>query len=162
MSISLRDQSLTQYHRQEIPRKQNWHRINYLHHPQQTTLQPENSTNWHSENTNGRVNSPNTDRYNRLHETSDHFTHPRWRFPTTNHDHEHIRIPTIACFNWTVSASPTMKVNTAKSKQIQLRARSSFLTRDELDLTLIGSIMCTVIWDYYIRDGSHENPKRRK
>ena len=45
---------------------------------------------------------------------------------------------------------------------IQLRAQSSFLTRDELDLTLIGSIMSTVIQDKYIRDGRHKHPKRRK
>ena len=45
---------------------------------------------------------------------------------------------------------------------IQLRAQSNFLTRDELDLTLIGSIMSTVIQDEYIRDGRHKNPKRRK
>ena len=45
---------------------------------------------------------------------------------------------------------------------IQLRAQSSFLTRDELDLTLIGAIMCTVIQDEYVRDGCHKNPKRRK
>ena len=45
---------------------------------------------------------------------------------------------------------------------IQLRAQSSFLTRDELDLTLIGAIMSTVIQDDYVRDGRHKNPKRRK
>ena len=45
---------------------------------------------------------------------------------------------------------------------IQLRAQSSFLTRDELDLTLIGSIMCTVIQDSYVRDGRHKPSKRRK
>ena len=45
---------------------------------------------------------------------------------------------------------------------IQLRAQSSFLTRDELDLTLIGSIMSTLIQDDYVRDGRHKNPKRRK
>ena len=45
---------------------------------------------------------------------------------------------------------------------IQLRAQSSFLTRDELDLTLIGSIMSTVIQDDYVRDGRHKNTKRRK
>ena len=44
---------------------------------------------------------------------------------------------------------------------IQLRAQSSFLNRDELDLTLIGAIMSTVMHDDYIRDGCH-NPKRRK
>ena len=45
---------------------------------------------------------------------------------------------------------------------IQLRAQSSFLTRDELDLTLIGSIMSTMIKDDYVRDGRHKNPKKRK
>ena len=45
---------------------------------------------------------------------------------------------------------------------IQLRAQSSFLTRDELDLTLISAIMSTVIRDDYVRDGHHKNPKRRK
>ena len=45
---------------------------------------------------------------------------------------------------------------------IQLRAQSSFLTRDELDLTLIGAIMSTVIHDDHVRDGRHKNPKRRK
>ena len=44
---------------------------------------------------------------------------------------------------------------------IQLRAESNFLTR-ELDLTLIGSIMSTMIKDDYVRDGRHKNPKRRK
>ena len=44
---------------------------------------------------------------------------------------------------------------------IQLRAQSSFLNRDELDLTLIGAIMSIVIQDDNIRDG-HKNPKRRK
>lgn len=45
---------------------------------------------------------------------------------------------------------------------IELRAQSSFLTRDELDLTLIGAIMSTLIHDDYVRDGRHKNPKRRK
>ena len=45
---------------------------------------------------------------------------------------------------------------------IQLRAQSSFLTRDEFDLTLIGSIMSTVIKDDYVRDSRHKNTKRRK
>ena len=45
---------------------------------------------------------------------------------------------------------------------IQLRAQSSFLTRDELDLTLIGSIMCTIIQDEHVRDGRHKPSKRRK
>ena len=44
---------------------------------------------------------------------------------------------------------------------IQLRAQSSFLNRDELDLTVIGAIMSTVMHDDYVRDGRH-NPKRRK
>ena len=48
------------------------------------------------------------------------------------------------------------------SHYIQLRAQSSFLTRNELDLTLICSIMSTVIQDDYVRDGRHKNPKRRK
>ena len=44
---------------------------------------------------------------------------------------------------------------------IQLRAQSSFLNRDELDFTLIGAIMSTVMHDDHVRDGRH-NPKRRK
>ena len=44
---------------------------------------------------------------------------------------------------------------------IQLRAQSSFLTRDELDLTLIGAIMSTVIQDDYVRDGHHKNLKNK-
>ena len=39
---------------------------------------------------------------------------------------------------------------------IQLRAQSSFLNRDELDLTLIGAIMSTVMHDDYVRDGRHK------
>lgn len=45
---------------------------------------------------------------------------------------------------------------------IQLRAQSSFLTRDELDLTLLGSIMSTVVHGEYVRDGRHKPNKRRK
>ena len=45
---------------------------------------------------------------------------------------------------------------------IDLRAQSSFLTHDELDLTLLGCIMCTVITDEYIRDGRHKPAKRRR
>ena len=45
---------------------------------------------------------------------------------------------------------------------IQLQAQSSILTHDELDLTLIGSIMCTVIQDSYVRDGRHKPSKKRK
>ena len=45
---------------------------------------------------------------------------------------------------------------------IQLRAQSSFLNRDESDLTVIGAIMSTVMHDDYVRDGRHKNPKRRK
>ena len=45
---------------------------------------------------------------------------------------------------------------------IDLRAQSSLLTRDELDLTLLGCIMCTVITDEYIRNGRHKPTKRRR
>lgn len=44
----------------------------------------------------------------------------------------------------------------------ELRAQSSFLTRDELDLALMGSIMSTVIRDEWVRDGRHKPVKRRK
>lgn len=45
---------------------------------------------------------------------------------------------------------------------IDLRAQSSFLTHDELDLTLLGCIMCTVITDEHVRDGRHKPVKRRR
>jgi len=45
---------------------------------------------------------------------------------------------------------------------VELRAQSSFLTRDELDLALMGSIMCTVIRDDWVRDGRHKPVKKRK
>ena len=45
---------------------------------------------------------------------------------------------------------------------LELRAQSSLLTRDELDLALMGSIMCTVIRDDCVRDGRHKPVKRRK
>ena len=45
---------------------------------------------------------------------------------------------------------------------LELRAQSSFLTRDELDLALIGCIMCTVVKDDCVRDGRHKPVKRRK
>ena len=45
---------------------------------------------------------------------------------------------------------------------IDLRAQSSLLTHDELDLTLLGCIMCTIITDEYIRDGRHKPAKRRR
>ena len=45
---------------------------------------------------------------------------------------------------------------------IDLRAQSSFLTHDELDLVLLGCIMCTVIIDECIRDGRHKPVKRRR
>lgn len=44
----------------------------------------------------------------------------------------------------------------------ELRAQSSFLTKDELDLALMGSIMCTVVKDDWVRDGRHKPTKRRK
>lgn len=44
---------------------------------------------------------------------------------------------------------------------IDLRAQSSFLTHDELDLTLLGCIMCTIITDECVRDGRHKPVKRR-
>ena len=45
---------------------------------------------------------------------------------------------------------------------LELRAQSSFLTRAELDLALMGSIMCTVFRDDCVRDGQHKPVKRRK
>lgn len=45
---------------------------------------------------------------------------------------------------------------------LELRAQCSFLTRDELDLALMGSIMCTVFKDEWVRDGRHKPTKRRK
>ena len=45
---------------------------------------------------------------------------------------------------------------------LELRAQSSFLTRDKLDLVLMGSIMCTVLRDDCVRDGRHKPAKRRK
>ena len=45
---------------------------------------------------------------------------------------------------------------------LELRAQSSFMTRDELDLVLMGSIMCTVLRDDCVRDGRHKPAKRRK
>ena len=45
---------------------------------------------------------------------------------------------------------------------IDLRAQSSLLTHDELDLTLLGCIMCTIITDENIRDGRHKPTKRRR
>ena len=42
---------------------------------------------------------------------------------------------------------------------IDLRAQSSLLTHDELDLTLLVCIMCAVITDEYIRDGCHKPAK---
>ena len=45
---------------------------------------------------------------------------------------------------------------------IDLRAQSSFLIHNELDLTLLGSIMCTVITDDHVRDGRHKPVKRRR
>ena len=45
---------------------------------------------------------------------------------------------------------------------IDLRAQSSLLTHDELDLVLLGCIMCTVLIDQYIRDGRHKPVKRRR
>ena len=45
---------------------------------------------------------------------------------------------------------------------IDLRAQSSFLMHDELDLVLLGCIMCTVITDECIRDGRHKPVKRRR
>ena len=45
---------------------------------------------------------------------------------------------------------------------IDLRAQSSFLTHDELDLALLGCIMSTVITDEYVRDGRHKPAKRRR
>ena len=44
---------------------------------------------------------------------------------------------------------------------IDLRAQSSLLTHDELDLALLGCISCTIITDEYIRDGRHKPAKRR-
>ena len=43
---------------------------------------------------------------------------------------------------------------------IDLCAQSSFLMHNELDLVLLGCIMCTVIMDEYIRDGCHKPVKR--
>ena len=45
---------------------------------------------------------------------------------------------------------------------LELRAQSSFLTLDELDLALMGSIMCTVVRDEWVRDGRHKPVKRRR
>ena len=45
---------------------------------------------------------------------------------------------------------------------LELQAQSSFLTRDELDLVLMGSIMCTAFRDDCIRDGRRKPVKRRK
>lgn len=45
---------------------------------------------------------------------------------------------------------------------VDLRAQSSFLSHDELDLALLGCIMCTVITDDYVRDGRHKPVKRRR
>ena len=45
---------------------------------------------------------------------------------------------------------------------IDLHAQSSFLTHDELDLVLLGCIMCTVITNECIRDGCHKPVKRRR
>lgn len=45
---------------------------------------------------------------------------------------------------------------------LELRAQCSFLIRDELDLVLMGSIMCTVLRDEWVRDGRHKPVKRRK
>ena len=45
---------------------------------------------------------------------------------------------------------------------LELWAQSSFLTRDELDLVLMGSIMCTVFRDDCVRDGRHKPVKGRK
>ena len=45
---------------------------------------------------------------------------------------------------------------------IDLRTHSSLLSHDELDLTLLGCIMCTIITDENIRDGQHKPTKRRR
>jgi len=45
---------------------------------------------------------------------------------------------------------------------IILRAQSSFLTHDELDLTLLGTIMSTINMDDSIRDGRHKPAKRKR
>ena len=44
---------------------------------------------------------------------------------------------------------------------INLRAQSSLLTHYELDLVLLGCIMCTVLINEYIRDGHHKPVKTR-